>query len=156
MRLTEFTLLIEEVERLRRKRRADQQLRLAAPEGVEDPLCRTDRRRGIGVEPVDRKRGEELSHLSLQTLRPTADRAKARAAAGGASVERGGDQAAAVATQERAGAVQDERSLARGAGLSGAAITTEDRRCKAASVDDQQRLCAGIPRDRFQVGKERT
>ena len=75
---------------------------------------------------------------------------------GGASVERGGDQAAAVATQERAGAVQDERSLARGAGLSGAAITTEDRRCKAASVDDQQRLCAGIPRDRFQVGKERT
>jgi hypothetical protein len=144
------------VERLCGKCRTDEQLRAATTEGVKDAIACADRRCSICIEAIHRNRREESLHVSLESLSSTTDCTNPRTLTGRATRQRLSDKATAVAAQQRARAVEHQRSLARWAGLRRATISAEERRRKTAAIDDQERLLPITPAQALESGEEWT
>ena len=132
-----------DVETLGHQARADQDVQLAAGEGVDDALRGAASLHHVSVETAHAQRREARRDLVLQALGPAAEVADPRRTAGRAAPRHRPAPPAVVAAQRHPGGVVDERPLAVGTGLDMAAVPAEHHRRRAAAVDQQDRPIPG-------------
>jgi hypothetical protein len=89
-----------EVQRFSRKRRAYEDVRLPASESIENSVCGADWSRHISIESIDAKFGEACPCFSFKFFGPATKRSNPRTVAGGATGQRFGGDAAAMAAQQ--------------------------------------------------------
>ena len=101
-----------QVERLGGERGADEDLRSATTERIKNAVARADRRCRVCIEAINNHVGERRTHLGLEAFGATTQRANTCPTTRRAASEWLRCNAAAVAAQQRSGAMEHQWPLA--------------------------------------------